>query len=141
MLRNLDLDLDLSKVGKDLKLQLALPNKTIKKNISDVIQANLEGFEINGLPKLTFEIPHKIQERVGKTDEIRIVDNPDIKMIKEKMLIKVTVLQQYNFNRVVYITLFIHCFFVVQRVREQLHHGTVDRQNNSNGPWAHSKYS
>lgn len=97
MLRNLGLDLDLSKVGKDLKLQLALPNKTIKKNISDVTQANLEGFEINGLPKLTFEIPHKIQERVGKTDEIRIVDNPDIKMIKEKMLIKVT---WYNKKRI-----------------------------------------
>ena len=90
MLRNLGLDLDLSKVGKDLKLQLALPNKTIKKNISDVTQANLEGFEINGLPKLTFEIPHKIQKRVGTTDEIETMDNPDIKMIKEKMLIKVT---------------------------------------------------
>lgn len=97
MLRNLGLDLDLSKVGKDLKLQLALPNKTIKKNISDVTQANLEGFEINGLPKITFEIPHKIQERVGKTDEIRIVDNPDIKMIKEKMLIKAT---WYNKKRI-----------------------------------------
>lgn len=90
MLRNLGLDLDLSKVGKDVKLQLALPNKTIKKNITNVTQANLDGVEINGLPKLTFEIPHKIQKRVGTTDEIETIDNPDIKMIKEKMLIKVT---------------------------------------------------
>ena len=35
MLNNLGLDLDLTKVGKDIKLQLALPNKTIKKNIKN----------------------------------------------------------------------------------------------------------
>ena len=90
MLRNLSLDLDLSKVGRDVKLQLALPNKTIKKNISNVTQANLDGVEINGLPTLTFEIPHKIQKRVGTTDEMETIDNPDIKMVKEKMLIKLT---------------------------------------------------
>lgn len=97
MLRNLGLDLDLSKVGKDVKLQLALPNKTIKKNITNVTQASLDGVEINGLPKLTFEIPHKIQKRVGTTEDIETIDNPDIKMIKEKMLIKVT---WYNKKRV-----------------------------------------
>lgn len=90
MIRNISLDLDLSKVGKDLKVQLAMPNKTIKQNIKNVTNATLDGVELNGLPTFTFEIPHKIEKRVGQTDEFEYVNNPDIKNIKEKMLIKLT---------------------------------------------------
>lgn len=90
MIRNLSIDLDLSKVGKDMKVQLAMPNKTIKQNIKNVTNATLDGVELNGLPTFTFEIPHKIEKRVGQTDEFEYVNNPDIKNIKEKMLIKLT---------------------------------------------------
>lgn len=97
MIRNLSIDLDLSKVGKDMKVQLAMPNKKIKQNIKNITNATLDGVELNGLPTFTFEIPHKIEKRVGQTSEFEYVNNPDIKNIKEKMLIKLT---WYNKKRV-----------------------------------------
>ena len=90
MLRNFDLDLDMSKIGKDLKVQLALPNKKIIKNIKNITNASIDEVELNGLPIFTFEIPHKVEIVDFDTDNIEIVDNDDINNIKEEMLIKVT---------------------------------------------------
>lgn len=97
MLQELALDLDLRKVGHDVKVQLAKPNKQILKNIREITTAELEGVEINGLPIFTFSVPHKVQRRVGITEEMETITNPDIKMIKEEMLIKLT---WYNKERV-----------------------------------------
>ncbi len=91
MLKDLGLDLDLTRSKRPFKVQLALPSKVITQNISNINTANISDVKLNSLPHFEFEIPYLIEsKRKGVTDNIEYIKNPDLDSIKEEKLIKLT---------------------------------------------------
>lgn len=91
MLKDLGLDLDLTRSKRPFKVQLALPSKVITQNILNVTTANISDVKLNSLPHFEFEIPFLVESKVnGVTDEIEYIKNPDLDNIKEEKLIKLT---------------------------------------------------
>ncbi|QGJ85022.1 capsid and scaffold protein [Lactococcus phage P1048] len=91
MLKDLGLDLDLTRSKRPFKVQLALPSKVITQNISNINTANISDVKLNSLPHFEFEIPYLVESKnKGVTDEIEYIKNPDLDSIKEEKLIKLT---------------------------------------------------
>lgn len=91
MLKDLGLDLDLTRSKRPFKVQLALPSKVITQNILNVTTANISDVKLNSLPHFEFEIPYLVESKKnGITDEIEYIKNPDLDNIKEEKLIKLT---------------------------------------------------
>lgn len=91
MLKDLGLDLDLTRSKKPFKVQLALPSKVITQNILNIKTANISDVKLNSLPHFEFEIPYLVESKnKGVTDEIEYIKNPDLDNIKEEKLIKLT---------------------------------------------------
>ncbi|ADM73686.1 tail protein [Lactococcus phage 949] len=91
MLKDLGLDLDLTRSKRPFKVQLALPSKVITQNISNINTANISDVKLNSLPHFEFEIPYLVESKSkGVTDEIEYIKNPDLDSIKEEKLIKLT---------------------------------------------------
>ena len=91
MLKDLGLDLDLTRSKRPFKVQLALPSKVIIQNISNINTANISDVKLNSLPHFEFEIPYLVESKSkGVTDEIEYIKNPDLDSIKEEKLIKLT---------------------------------------------------
>lgn len=91
MLKDLGLDLDLTRSKKPFKVQLALPSKVITQNILNIKTANISDVKLNSLPRFEFEIPYLVESKnKGVTDEIEYIKNPDLDNIKEEKLIKLT---------------------------------------------------
>ena len=91
MLKDLGLDLDLTRSKKPFKVQLALPSKVITQNISNINTANISDVKLNSLPHFEFEIPYLVESKGrGVTDNIEYIKNPDLDNIKEEKLIKLT---------------------------------------------------
>lgn len=99
MLKDLSLNLKDFELDNGFKMYLAKPNKQIIKNIgiSNVLNANLKGIELNGLAELEFEITHEYTKKDYKTGEVFLVRNSDTNDIREEMLIK---LSWFNKKRV-----------------------------------------
>ena len=91
MLKDLGLDLDLTRSKRPFKVQLALPSKVITQNISNINTANISDVKLNSLPHFEFEIPYLVESKgKGVTDNIEYIKNPDLDNIKEEKLIKLT---------------------------------------------------
>ena len=91
MLKDLGLDLDLTRSKKPFKVQLALPSKVITQNILNINTANISDVKLNSLPHFEFEIPYLVESKnKSVTDEIEYIKNPDLDNIKEEKLIKLT---------------------------------------------------
>lgn len=91
MLKDLGLDLDLTRSKKPFKVQLALPSKVITQNILNINTANISDVKLNSLPHFEFEIPYLVESKnKGVADEIEYIKNPDLDNIKEEKLIKLT---------------------------------------------------
>ncbi|ARM66776.1 tail protein [Lactococcus phage AM4] len=91
MLKDLGLDLDLTRSKKPFKVQLALPSKVITQNILNINTANISDVKLNSLPHFEFEIPYLVESKSkGISDEIEYIKNPDLDSIKEEKLIKLT---------------------------------------------------
>lgn len=91
MLKDLGLDLDLTRSKRPFKVQLALPSKVITQNILNVTTANISDVKLNSLPHFEFEIPYLVESnKKGLTGEIEYIKNPDLDNIKEEKLIKLT---------------------------------------------------
>ena len=91
MLKDLGLDLDLTRSKKPFKVQLALPSKVITRNILNINTANISDVKLNSLPHFEFEIPYLVESKnKGVTDNIEYIKNPDLDNIKEEKLIKLT---------------------------------------------------
>ena len=91
MLKDLGLDLDLTRSKRPFKVQLALPSKVITQNILNINTANISDVKLNSLPHFEFEIPYLVESKnKGVTDEIEYIKNPDLDNIKEEKLIKLT---------------------------------------------------
>ncbi|ARM67542.1 tail protein [Lactococcus phage AM11] len=91
MLKDLGLDLDLTRSKRPFKVQLALPSKVITQNISNINTANISDVKLNSLPHFEFEIPYLVESKSkGVTDNIEYIKNPDLDSIKEEKLIKLT---------------------------------------------------
>ena len=91
MLKDLGLDLDLTRSKRPFKVQLALPSKVITQNISNINTANISDVKLNSLPHFEFEIPYLVESKSkGIADEIEYIKNPDLDSIKEEKLIKLT---------------------------------------------------
>lgn len=76
-------DIDYNKRRQESKLHLAKPNKQVVSIISEKFNDKLS-VKLGGINQLDFSIPYTIEEN-GES-----VQNPHIDMIKEKMLIRVT---------------------------------------------------
>lgn len=91
MLKDLGLDLDLTRSKKPFKVQLALPSKVITQNILNINTANISDVKLNSLPHFEFEIPYLVESKnKGVTDNLEYIKNPDLDNIKEEKLIKLT---------------------------------------------------
>ena len=91
MLKDLGLDLDLTRSKRPFKVQLALPSKVITQNILNINTANISDVKLNSLPHFEFEIPYLVESKnKGVTDNIEYIKNPDLDSIKEEKLIKLT---------------------------------------------------
>ena len=91
MLKDLGLDLDLTRSKRPFKVQLALPSKVITQNILNINTANISDVKLNSLPHFEFEIPYLVESKnKGVTDNIEYIKNPDLDNIKEEKLIKLT---------------------------------------------------
>ncbi|WP_176786420.1 phage tail spike protein [Thermoactinomyces sp. DSM 45892] len=72
-------DIDYSKKPKDIRLHLSKPNKQVISHISEKWNVNLS-LKLGNISELSFSIPYKVANR----------HNSHVELIKEKMLIKVT---------------------------------------------------
>lgn len=78
------IDIDYSKKKHKAKIQLAKPNKQIISNISEKYNSSLS-LVLGNINELNFSIPHSI------TENFQLIRNPHTDLIKEKMLLKVTI--------------------------------------------------
>ena len=87
MLKDLGLDLDLTRSKRPFKVQLALPSKVITQNILNINTANISDVQLNSLPHFEFETPYLVESKnKGVTDNIEYIKNPDLDSIKEDKL-------------------------------------------------------
>src|SRR5574344_983098 len=77
---------------KSTIFHLAKPNKTIVSNIGDVAYANIGGYGLNKISTISLEIPSKVM------NNNQYIDNPIIKQLKKKMLIRVKWNDRKNIN-------------------------------------------
>ena len=77
---------------KSTIFHLAKPNKTIVSNIGDVASANIGGYGLNKISTISLEIPSKVM------NNNQYIDNPIIKQLKKKMLIRVKWNDRKNIN-------------------------------------------
>lgn len=75
------INIDYGKKTQELKLHLAKPNQQIISHISEKFNHKLS-LKLGNINELNFSIPHFIEE------ELEIVENKHIELIKEKMLIR-----------------------------------------------------
>jgi phage minor structural protein len=75
------IDIDYSRKKYKSKIQLAKPNKEIIANLSEKFNDNIS-LKFGNINELNFSIPHTIN------DGYSLKENPNIHMIKEKMLLK-----------------------------------------------------
>lgn len=81
------IDINYSKRTQEAKFHLAKPNKTIISHISEKFKHEMS-IKLGNINELSFSIPHYIQDDDDDSDSLIL--NPHVTMIKEKMLIKVT---------------------------------------------------
>lgn len=79
------IDVNYNKRPKQAKLHLAKPNKRIMSHISEKFNDELS-LKLGNINELSFSIPHIITDEETNQQ----VSNPHVELIKEKMLIKVT---------------------------------------------------
>jgi hypothetical protein len=79
------IDIDYSKRLKTAKIQLAKPNKQIISSLSEKFRDDLS-LKWGSINELNFSIPHSIIDE----DTNKPIFNPNVDLIKEKMLIKIT---------------------------------------------------
>lgn len=75
------IDIDYNRTIKKSKLQLAKPNKDVTRNIYEAFGKSVS-LNLGGIHELNFSIPFLID------DGFELVENPNVSLIKEKMLIK-----------------------------------------------------
>lgn len=78
------IDIDYSKKPKDVKLHLAKPNKQIISHIYEKYKLTLS-LKLGNINELSFSIPYMIED-----ENLQLITNPHVDLIKEKMLIRMT---------------------------------------------------
>lgn len=81
------IDIDYNKEKHNVKIELAKPNKEIIANLSSKHNDNVS-FKLGNIFELNFSVPHQIERGY------EVIHNPEVDLIKEKMLLRLTLGKQ-----------------------------------------------